>query len=50
MPHGDVTHIEIPVADLATATEFYSALFGWSITETPGLGIRQIRGLEPLAR
>jgi len=36
MPHGDVTHIEIPVADLATATEFYSALFGWSITETPG--------------
>ncbi|WP_062077508.1 VOC family protein [Demequina globuliformis] len=36
MPHGDITHIDIPVADLGAATEFYEALFGWTITAPPG--------------
>jgi uncharacterized protein len=36
MAHGDITHIDIPVADNAAATEFYSALFGWQIAEIPG--------------
>lgn len=36
MAHGDVTHVEIPVSDLAAATDFYSQIFGWQITESPG--------------
>ncbi|MET4078155.1 VOC family protein [Janibacter sp. UYMM211] len=36
MPHGDITHIDIPVSDLARASEFYSGLFGWQIAEVPG--------------
>lgn len=36
MPHGDITHIDIPVSDLAAATEFYSNLFGWQIAAPPG--------------
>ncbi|MDL9980705.1 VOC family protein [Microbacterium sp. ASV49] len=36
MPHGDITHIEIPVTDFAAAGAFYSALFGWQIAEAPG--------------
>jgi predicted enzyme related to lactoylglutathione lyase len=36
MPHGDITHLEIPVTDTARASEFYGALFGWSIEELPG--------------
>jgi len=36
MAHGDITHIDIPVNDLAAATEFYSRLFGWEIRELPG--------------
>jgi predicted enzyme related to lactoylglutathione lyase len=36
MAHGDITHIDIPVSDLAKATQFYSALFGWQIAELPG--------------
>ncbi|MCK0112448.1 VOC family protein [Ornithinimicrobium sp. F0845] len=36
MPHGDITHIDIPVADTARATDFYSRLFGWQIAEVPG--------------
>ncbi|GAA4352175.1 VOC family protein [Microbacterium rhizosphaerae] len=36
MPHGDITHIEIPVTDFATSGSFYSALFGWQIAEAPG--------------
>src|SRR5262245_9840235 len=36
MPHGDITHVEIPVSDMAKATEFYSKLFGWQIAEAPG--------------
>ena len=36
MAHGDITHIDIPVRDMAAATEFYSALFGWEIAEIPG--------------
>ncbi|HWT34514.1 MAG TPA: VOC family protein [Microbacterium sp.] len=36
MAHGDITHIEIPVSDMAQATAFYSGLFGWNIAETPG--------------
>ncbi len=36
MAHGDITHIDIPVTDLAAAQGFYSALFGWQIAEVPG--------------
>ena len=36
MAHGDITHIDIPVGDLATATQFYSNLFGWQIEEMEG--------------
>ncbi|RIK14775.1 MAG: VOC family protein [Acidobacteria bacterium] len=36
MPHGDITHIDIPVSDTARATEFYGSLFGWQIAEIPG--------------
>ncbi|WP_018156947.1 VOC family protein [Demetria terragena] len=36
MPHGDITHIDIPVADHAAATSFYGDLFGWQIAEIPG--------------
>ena len=36
MPHGDITHIDIPVADLDRATQFYSTLFGWEISAPPG--------------
>ena len=36
MPHGDITHIDIPVTDLDQATAFYQTLFGWQITEAPG--------------
>lgn len=28
MPHGDITHIDIPVTDLDQAQRFYSELFG----------------------
>src|SRR5690606_680312 len=36
MAHGDITHIDIPVSDMARARSFYSALFGWRIEEIPG--------------
>lgn len=36
MAHGDITHFEIPVNDMAKATQFYSNLFGWKIAEMPG--------------
>ncbi len=36
MPHGDITHIDIPVSDMDRAKDFYSALFGWQIAEAPG--------------
>ncbi|UJP40905.1 VOC family protein [Cellulomonas palmilytica] len=36
MPHGDITHIDIPVSDLAAGATFYSQLFGWQIAEVPG--------------
>lgn len=36
MAHGDVTHLEIPVTDLARAKSFYGELFGWKIEDTPG--------------
>src|SRR6478609_5479777 len=36
MAHGDITHIDIPVSDLAAGQEFYSSLFGWAIAEPPG--------------
>jgi len=36
MPHGDITHIDIPVSDMARAQAFYSGLFGWEISEMPG--------------
>ena len=36
MPHGDITHIDIPVSDTGRAQEFYSNLFGWHIAEPPG--------------
>jgi predicted enzyme related to lactoylglutathione lyase len=36
MPHGDITHIDIPVADTDRAKAFYGDLFGWQIAEPPG--------------
>lgn len=36
MAHGDITHIDIPVSDLAKGAKFYSGLFGWQIAEMPG--------------
>ncbi len=36
MAHGDITHIDIPVSDMARASGFYSRLFGWNIAELPG--------------
>ena len=36
MPHGDITHIDIPVTDLDQASAFYRDLFGWQIAELPG--------------
>ena len=36
MAHGDITHVEIPVADLAEAEKFYGGLFGWEISSPPG--------------
>jgi len=36
VPHGDITHIDIPVSDTTRASAFYSALFGWEIAEVPG--------------
>jgi len=36
MPHGDITHLEIPVSDFSAAKDFYGTLFGWSIAEVPG--------------
>ena len=36
MAHGDITHIDIPVSDLAKGADFYSRLFGWQIAEMPG--------------
>jgi len=36
MPHGDITHVDIPVSDSGKATPFYGALFGWNIAEYPG--------------
>jgi predicted enzyme related to lactoylglutathione lyase len=36
MPHGDITHIEIPVTDFARSGTFYTELFGWQIAESPG--------------
>ena len=36
MAHGDITHIDIPVADTEAASRFYSGLFGWQIAELPG--------------
>ncbi|YAL83863.1 VOC family protein [Dermacoccaceae bacterium W4C1] len=36
MPHGDITHHEIPVADLEKAKTFYADLFGWQISAPPG--------------
>lgn len=36
MPHGDITHIDIPVGDMAAARRFYGTLFGWRIEAPPG--------------
>ncbi|UZN03222.1 VOC family protein [Cellulomonas sp. S1-8] len=36
MAHGDITHIDIPVADVHAASRFYGTLFGWDIQEVPG--------------
>ncbi|GLJ62329.1 MULTISPECIES: VOC family protein [Microbacterium] len=36
MPHGDITHIDIPVSDLDRAAAFYGELFGWEISAPPG--------------
>ena len=44
MPHGDVTHLEIPVSDLAAATDFYSRVFGWQIAECPATRLPDVAG------
>ncbi|MBC9955851.1 VOC family protein [Yimella sp. cx-51] len=36
MPHGDITHIDIPVSDNESAAKFYGELFGWQISAPPG--------------
>lgn len=36
MPHGDITHLDIPVSDTERAKAFYGDLFGWRIAELPG--------------
>lgn len=36
MPHGDITHVDIPVSDMERAKSFYGTLFGWQIAEIPG--------------
>ena len=36
MAHGDITHIDIPVDDMARATNFYNKVLGWQIAEAPG--------------
>ncbi|MBT0993209.1 VOC family protein [Cellulomonas sp. DKR-3] len=36
MPHGDITHIDIPVSDNEAGGRFYGGLFGWQIAEIPG--------------
>lgn len=36
MPHGDITHIDIPVTDIERAKQFYGSLFGWQISAPPG--------------
>ena len=36
MPHGDITHVDIPAEDIDRATGFYSGVFGWQIAEMPG--------------
>ncbi|WP_110205509.1 VOC family protein [Nocardioides daejeonensis] len=36
MAHGDITHIDIPVADMERAKAFYSSVFGWQIAAPPG--------------
>ena len=36
MPHGDITHIDIPVADMDQPKAFYGDLFGWQIQAPPG--------------
>ncbi|MBD2758015.1 VOC family protein [Yimella sp. cx-573] len=36
MPHGDITHIDIPVSDNEAAAKFYGELFGWQISAPPG--------------
>ncbi len=36
MAHGDITHVEIPVADKAAATAFYGEVFGWQIDTMEG--------------
>lgn len=36
MPHGDITHIDIPFDDQQRAVDFYHAVFGWEIAEPEG--------------
>lgn len=36
MAHGDITHLDIPVADFERAKSFYGALFNWQIVAPPG--------------
>lgn len=36
MAHGDITHVDIPVSDLAQASSFYGEVFGWQISTSPG--------------
>jgi uncharacterized protein len=35
--HGQIEHIEFPADDVERAKSFYSAVFGWSFREMPGM-------------
>lgn len=36
MAHGEIAHIDLPVDDPLSASEFYGAVFGWRIAFEPG--------------
>ena len=44
MPHGDITHIDIPVSNHKASQEFYGKLFGWQFNEYPGFDLDDSQG------
>ena len=47
MAHGDITHIDIPVDDMARARRFYTTVLGWQIDEVPGYEATRCAGPQP---